>query len=286
MVFLFVYSSFYSQNSDYKLKTKHLDSLVSKADTIFILFDKEINFVQFDVPIYDFQIEKEKFRDYEKFEYDTLKDGRLIYKNLPGQFDRKSTNNPIRKQQQLIFENDVFKMYNQHHSKKNRNTIGYENRTCLNDNNTIFNDECNANSFYKYTFYHSYIKHEYQKKYLDYIKYRDFSYKKYGVRYSGRSPNIESGAIGSVKANIKVIGEKSLFFFIDSTDENLRDGKVMRISLPFLDAILKPNKVYFLRTNHNYNGKGSIFEEVKIPEVYYRLIPLRWCERPARTHKQ
>lgn len=251
-------------SQSFEKKAKYLDSIVSKADTIFILFTKEINFVQSEVPIYQFQIEIEKLKEYGKIEFDTLNDGRLIYKNLPGQSSSKYVYDTIRrKKQPLIFEDDDFRKYNQSDSKKNTKIIGYEKRTCLNNDNRISQDFCSGDSFYKYVFYHSYVKPEYQKKYRDYIQSRDLQYKKYGVRYSGRSPNVESGTTSFIDLKISSIGKNNLLFFVDSFYDNIRGDKVRKITLPYLDAILKPNKVYFLKINCNYDGKEDIFEEVK-----------------------
>lgn len=160
-----------SQQSDYERKSKYLDSVVSKSDTIFLVFNKEINFVQSEVPIYEHQIDIHKFKKFERIIFDTLKDGRIVPKNLPGEYDRQIQNyNVVKKiKQPLIFENNYFRNYNQTPIKINKKLIGYEKRTCINDNNRVYERSCGGDSFYKFVFYHSSVKPEFQNKYLESI---------------------------------------------------------------------------------------------------------------------
>ena len=251
-------------SQDFKKKAKYLDSIVSKADTVFLIFTKEINFIQSEVPIYDFQIEKSKLNHHGNIDYDTLSNGILTYKNLPNE-KRSNLNfknySHIESAGPLLFENDEFKKYNENYW--NKKVIGYEKRTCVNDDNRILQNRCSDDSFYKYIFYHSYVKSEFQKKYQDYIRNRDSKFKKYEVRYSGRSPNLESGAIGFTEIRTLSISGNNLLFFIDSYYENIIGRQNRRITLPYLSSILKPDKVYYLKTNYSSNGNEDIFEEVK-----------------------
>ncbi|MFC6269565.1 hypothetical protein [Frigoriflavimonas asaccharolytica] len=89
IISLMIFNMVLSQQSDYERKSKYLDSVVSKSDTIFLVFNKEINFVQSEVPIYEHQIDIHKFKKFERIIFDTLKDGRIVPKNLPGEYDRQ-----------------------------------------------------------------------------------------------------------------------------------------------------------------------------------------------------
>lgn len=247
-------------SQDYQRRVKYLDSIVSRADTIFLVFTKEINYIQSDVPIYDSQIDLNKFKEHDKKYYDTLKSSKVIYKNLPTESESKGFNGILKKKKSLIFENDEFRMYNQYQSKK---IIGYEKRICLNSNNRISQNTCSVDSNYNYIFYHSYIRPQYIKKYIDYIRFRDLSFKSYNVRYSGYSPNIESGAIEFTGTKVFSSGNNNLLFFIDDLYENIKGKQTKRIALPYLNAILKENKVYFIKTSTDVNSEEQIFEEVK-----------------------
>ena len=260
----FILNLISAQKTEYERTSKYLDSIVSKADTIFIVFTKEINFVQSEVPIYEHQIDFNKFEDYDKKTYDTLADGRLISKNLPSEFDvmKKINHDSIQKvRKTLIFENSNFRNYNQLPFNTNKKLIGYEKRTCLNENNRAYENDCGGDSNYKIIFYHSYIKPGFHNKYIDYVKKRDIKYKKYDERYSRFIP--VSGATGFTGIQMLDSSKNNLLFYIDTFYFNYRGNhKNKKIMLLHLASILKKNKVYYLKTGFDSNGKEDIFEEV------------------------
>lgn len=103
-----------------------------------------------------------------------------------------------------------------------------------------------------------------KKKYIDYIKFRDENFKRYNIRYSGYSPNFESGAINfKLKKNLKAIENNALFFIVDfsESEQNLRRNI---ITLPYFKSILREGKVYFMRIETIADqNKNQLFEEVK-----------------------
>ncbi|MFC6269535.1 hypothetical protein [Frigoriflavimonas asaccharolytica] len=56
---------------------------------------------------------------------------------------------------------------------------------------------------------------------------------------------------------------KNLLFYIDSFYVNfMSEHKFKTIILPYLNSILKKDKVYFLKTGYDINLKEDVFEEV------------------------
>jgi hypothetical protein len=261
--FVLVFGYIHCQNNQYLRFKNKIESILPKYDTILLVLNNDINYRQANVPIYSFQINTSKFES-EKSSV-IVKDsisGKLIYKNLPGEFDKQLFDNSKIMKDSLVFENYYFAI----DSNKKGIEIGNENRIYFEKNNKTLSPYYKTSTSFisEYILYHSRIKSEYLNKYNDYVKFRNSSQnKKYGVRYSDYSPNFESGATGTINfKSLKKINH--LIVYINSNKLNI-DSNIIYLTPLYLDLILQQGKVFYLNFEKNINSMNdqSKFEEVK-----------------------
>lgn len=129
----------------------------------FSLLTKGINYAHVEVPIYNSEIEKSKFKKNEKALFDKLKDGRQVYKQLPHTYNRNKTVDKKIEEELLRFENSYFNLFSHHSILNTDEVIGYEKRLCFNVDNLVSEKKC-VECFYDFVFYHAKIFNKYKKK--------------------------------------------------------------------------------------------------------------------------
>ena len=102
---------------------------------------------------------------------------------------------------------------------------------------------------------------EFNEKYLDYVRYRDQNYKSYEVRYSGYSPNVESGALSFTDISNFLKSKNYVMLFICKNSKKSNDLSV-KINIEELDVVLKKGKIYYINLEST-NDEKLLFKEYK-----------------------